>query len=92
MTTDDVIKRIIMLLILLFVFNSLPHNSTYFFVNQIYYLSYLVIIISVILLSATQVEALKHFIPENVLETVIWVVVFVTTIGSLIIWLFSPFP
>ena len=85
MTTYDVIKRIIVLLLLLYL---LPNPGTEL-TNLINFIVYLILLITIILLAATQIEVLKVFIPENVLEKAVWIVVFLSSIGILVIRLLS---
>ena len=81
METDDVIKRIIMLAILLFV---LPGGGSDL-LRLVNFIAYVILLVAIILLAATQVDVLKVFIPENLLEKALWVVVFVASICILVI-------
>lgn len=86
MTTDDVLKRIIVLFLLLYFLIQNPGSEL---ANLISLIGYLIVLITIILLAATQIEVLKVFIPENVLEKAVWIVVFLSSIGILIIQLLS---
>ena len=85
-TTDDVLKRIIVLFLLLYFLIQNPGSEL---ANLISLIGYLIVLITIILLGATQIEVLKVFIPENVLEKAVWIVIFLSSIGILIIQLLS---
>ena len=83
MDSDDVIKRIIMLTLLLFV--DTGTTST----RALVLLVGLILIVAIVLLSMTQIEGLSIFIPESLLDKGVWLVVFICAILIFVIKLLS---
>lgn len=76
MDQDDVIKKIIILILLLFV---LPGSSTNL-TKLLNFIGYIIILIAIILLAMTQIDGLNVFIPDTLLEKAVWIDIFVSAI------------
>ena len=81
MDKDDVIKRIIVLVLLLVV---LPASSTDL-TKLLNLIGYLIILLGVIFLAMTQIDVLSALIPDVFLEKLIWFDIFVSAIIVLVI-------
>ena len=76
MEQDDVIKKIIVLALLLFILPG-PSTDLNKFLN---FIGYIIILIVIILLAMTQINGLNVFIPDTLLEKAVWIVIFVSGI------------